>query len=261
MDKTSLILQINSWDELKNNLDTISEQLETNSVVLIRGLINPEPIKNGIKKLIENYNISNDTHLDPKNEVEDWRQIPNHQRFMAGEWGENETDRSFLYRIFTNPLWQDDVYGLHNTFKELAKLRNILYKLPENYAISDTQDDLWTHSRIQHYPRGGGFLCSHQDQQAFQNVAQSGFESYIQVLLMMSDKGKHFEKGGGYMVHEGKRVILEDFSQIGDIAIYNGQTLHGVEAIDRHRSFHHLEAKGRFSGLVTFYRTPNSRNK
>ena len=73
MDKTSLILQINSWDELKNNLDTISEQLETNSVVLIRGLINPEPIKNGIKKLIENYNISNDTHLDPKNEVEDWR--------------------------------------------------------------------------------------------------------------------------------------------------------------------------------------------
>ena len=53
----------------------------------------------------------------------------------------------------------------------------------------------------------------------------------------MSQKGKDFESGGGFAKIDGKNVIYEDFTEIGDIAIYNSFTEHGCFDIDTHKPF------------------------
>ena len=64
-----------------------------------------------------------------------------------------------------------------------------------------------------------------------------------------------FEQGGAFVdKNEDERVYLEDVLSPGDIAIYNGETVHGVEDIDPHRKLSLDTLNGRLAGFVSLYK-------
>ena len=67
-------------------------------------------------------------------------------------------------------------------------------------------------------------------------------------------KGTDYQKGGGYIELDEKRYLFEDYTLAGDIVIYDGRTMHGVEDID---PLHPLELDqfgGRAAGFVSLFK-------
>ena len=181
-------------------------------------------------------------------------EIPNYQRFLLGEMGNESKTRSFAYRSFINPIWRDDQFGLHSAFRNLCRLRNHLMGVGPTFAVDRPEGNLYTLSRIQHYPTGGGFMSAHVDNRGADVLRR--FEPdlpYIQLLLMLSKKGRDFEHGGGYAVVSGKPVFHEDGAEVGDIIVYDGNVPHGVASIDPHKVFDPRKCSGRFVVLVNLY--------
>ena len=63
-----------------------------------------------------------------------------------------------------------------------------------------------------------------------------------------------YEKGGGVAVIDDQLVEYEDFCAFGDIAIYNVNSIHGVNEVDLNRTFVQRSSTGRYSRLVTLYK-------
>jgi hypothetical protein len=122
------------------------------------------------------------------------------------------------------------------------------------FCVNGPQAGVYTLSRVHQYPTGGGFLKSHVDATAAAVPGHADLEGFVQVLMVMSERGTDFEAGGGYYVRDGRRVLYEQETQTGDVLIYNGRTLHGVQAIDPHLPANLASAAGRYTGLVTLYR-------
>ena len=81
----------------------------------------------------------------------------------------------------------------------------------------------------------------------------------------MSKKGNgndcDFETGGGFFEVDGERFYYESECELGDIIIYSGLTVHGVEDIDLAKPFDSTSAEGRFAGFVTLYKEFKRRNE
>jgi hypothetical protein len=60
--------------------------------------------------------------------------------------------------------------------------------------------------------------------------------------------------GGAFVELDNERVSLEDYLELGDIAIYDGSTLHGVDEIDPHKNLVLDQISGRTVGFVSLYK-------
>ena len=47
-------------------------------------------------------------------------------------------------------------------------------------------------------------------------------------------KKKDFKSGGGYVIRNNKQMVHDNFTDQGDIIIYNGNIEHGASTIDSH---------------------------
>ena len=56
----------------------------------------------------------------------------------------------------------------------------------------------------------------------------------------MSKKGKDYKEIGGIVYKNQKIYCFDDYTEIGDMILYNGQTIHGVKDVDPHK---HLDMK------------------
>lgn len=231
-------LNINSFYILKNH-DYFDKNLLMKSLRFIK--------KNCIKKL--------DKNEDHKNLVKKPEEIFNYQRLLVGEYGNSETLRSFFFRQIINPIWAKNIYGLRDTFLKMIRIRNLLGDQDENFCTYKPSQNLYSLTRIQYYPSGGGFLSSHCDKRAEDVTKNSKINSYIQMLLLLTKKGEDFNTGGGYIISKNKRVIHDDFTDVGDIIIYNGNVMHGVETIDSHKQLNDdtKSLEGRFVLLCNLY--------
>ena len=157
--------------------------------------------------------------------------------------------------MFYNPTFSDDIYGMHDIFKRLIVFRNHLYSLPPNFTVNGTEDGMWSASRINHYPRGGGFMAQHTDVGTANLSKNLGMEQYVQLILVMSVKGQDFSEGGAYIVDEdGSRNFYEDECKLGDVVIYDGRVMHGVEEIDPMEPLDLNSFEGRHVALVTLFK-------
>lgn len=240
--------------ELPAAAGDIRAAVAANSVAWVRGLVAPEECERGLAQLAREFDPADDSLTDHKSRAPEPLAIPNYQRLMMGEWGDAETQHSFWMRLFYNPLWNADRYGMHSVFRRLVRLRNLVQNTREDYCLEAPESGIYTLSRIHQYPAGGGFLASHRDSVAAQVPITGGLSDYFQVLLVLSRKGKDFTRGGGYWVQDGRRVLYEDFCEPGDVLIYNSQTLHGVACVDPHRRADLASLAGRYSATVTLYR-------
>lgn len=248
------LFPVPSVEEFAHARDAVIETLASDDVALLRGLVDPEDVRRGLDRIAGSMSRENDSLIDHKSRVERPGDVPNYQRFMLGEHGEGEAHRSMCMRIFHNPSWNGDEWGMKETFHTMARIRNALYGVDSEYCIEEPDGDVYSLFRVHQYPAGGGFLAPHRDSVASAVPDAAGLTGYVQLLLVMSRKGEDFEQGGGFYYRGEERVLYEDYAQPGDILLYNGQTLHGVQTVDPYTTFDPDSAAGRYSATCTLYR-------
>lgn len=243
-----------NFDELP--LESILLSLSSDKFACIRGILKPAKVKQAKRALTQNFSRINDrpTVGESPQEVQ-----TNFQKLSIGCARGKHHLGSYgrLLRVFFNPLWQEDIYQMHDIFKQLIRVRNKLMGKPINFASNRIEEGLWTAARIHQYPVGGGFIQTHRDRTQA-TVSEKAQLNYYQVFAILSQKGEDFEQGGGFIEHQGNRIVLDDYISLGDIVIYDGSTLHGVEDIDPHKLLDLETISGRLSAFVSLYKDLSS---
>jgi hypothetical protein len=249
-------------DPIDIDIELLSIKLKKYSFAVIRGLIEPKIIIDAKNKLIRKYNPAN---VSPATGETPKELMSNFQKLSIGGAEHSGVYRPRCMRTFYNPIWEEDIYGLRSSFIKASKLRNLIYGFDLNYAIGNVEDGFWTASRIHNYPAGGGFLVSHIDDIVPVVQKSEGIERYYQPVIIMSKKGTSddcdFSTGGGFFEVDNKRIFYEEYCELGDIVIYSGATVHGVEDIDLHKTFDTTKTDGRFAGFVTLYKEFSKKNE
>jgi hypothetical protein len=157
----------------------------------------------------------------------------------------------FMLTLY-NPLWEKDTWGLHSHFRKLVEVRDAL-------AGRDTLTDevlapnRYNGCRVQIYPAGGGFMGSHVDSRAASSLEGTGHEAYIQMVLLLTERGEDYQSGGAFVVSDGKTIDSEAEGLTGDLLVYDGNTNHGVADIDARLAFESTNLRGRAVALATVF--------
>ena len=249
-------------DPAEISMDRLADVLNEYSFAMIRGVIDGEVILEAKRRLAERYNPDNDSPAmgeHPKDIM------GNFQKLSIGGAEHSGVYRPRCMRTYYNPIWADDIYGLRESFRKCAQIRNIMYGFDVNFAIDTVEDGFWTAARIHSYPAGGGFLVSHLDDVVPVVQRAEGLSRYFQPVIVMSRKGTDpdcdFETGGGFFELNSHRYYYEEACELGDVVIYSGATQHGVADIDLHRTFDSRRPEGRYSGFVTLYKEFTGRHE
>jgi len=233
-------------------LDRFNAVMRKDTFACIRGIVAPSDVETGMEALAAGFSKEND--YPGVGQTPD-RVRTNFQKLnIGGESQARANDDARLFRVFYNPIWEDDIYNLRKSFIKLAKVRNVIAEMPLDFAIDRIEDNgLWTAARIHQYPTGGGFFRRHTDY-VVSDVANEAGAKFYQLLLLMTRKGEHFRDGGGFVDVDGERVCLEDHFVPGDILVYDGRSVHGVEDVDPHLPLDLDTFNGRVSAFVTLFK-------
>jgi len=195
-----------------------------------------------------------DRRHDRKHDPADTEAVrTNFQKLQVGGVTAINTCARFL-RMLYNPIFAEDIYGMRAHFVRLARFRNRLYGIPEDFAIHGTDDGLWTASRVHQYPTGGGFMAAHADITTAAVAVEAGFDFYLQVALLMSRKGEDFQAGGAFIEYDGQTLQYEDACDVGDVIVYDGRIVHGVADIDPLQPLDMDTFSGRTVAFVTLFK-------
>jgi hypothetical protein len=225
--------------------------LQKNNFARVTGLFDATEILEARKRIFDLFDQKNDRKHDPKDSN---LLLSNFQKLVVGGTrGANGVPR-FL-RMFYLPFMDQDIYGMHDIFLRLVKFRNKLYGLNEDFTCFGIEDGMWSACRLNHYPRGGGFMATHVDTGTATLAKDAGLENYVQIILIMSKKGVDFQSGGAYIeMEDGERYFYEDECDVGDIVIYDGRIRHGVEEIDYLDPLDMASYHGRYVAMVTLFK-------
>lgn len=158
-----------------------------------------------------------------------------------------------FFKTFYNPTWEEDVFSMRSSFQKLIELRNKIYGMEKTFAISKIEESgLFSATRLQQYPAGGGFFSTHRDTTLLDVAAEKNV-NFFQLILVLSEKGVNFQNGGAYLDKDGGRYMLEDHVKTGDVLIYDGSSLHGVEEIDPQKTLKLNCLEGRLVALASLY--------
>ena len=122
------LLNVNSLEELDFN--NLRERLNSNSLLILRGLISKHDIKKSIIKIKEYFRIENDNPTIGENPKDIQR---NFQKLLVGGHTHSGLYLTRLFRTFYNPIWAEDIYGLKDEFIKAAKVRNLIYGFKVNF--------------------------------------------------------------------------------------------------------------------------------
>jgi hypothetical protein len=232
-------------------VEDVRRRLTDTSYVCIRGLADPAEVARARLAWQARFDPDADRPVDPSRPERIRR---NFQCVFSRPVGGGKPGRPQLLRAFYNPLWDDDLFGMHALFRIIGRVRNLLMNLPEEFALQGPERGLWTASRIHQYPRGGGFMVPHRDNSFSSLSGEYGFSAYYQFTLIMSRKGVDYTEGGAYFEDQGVRVFSEEEYEIGDLLVYDDRIVHGVEAIDPHVPLDMRSPTGRLAAFANLYR-------
>ena len=243
------VLNVKSLEEL--DFQKVRDQLNSNSLVILRGLIKKNDIKKSIFKIKKYFLKENDNPTIGENP----KQIQkNFQKLLVGGHSHSGLYLTRLFRTFYNPIWEEDIFGMHHIYKLMIRIRNLCSNYPEDFAISKIENNgLWSATRIHQYPTGGGYFAKHKDI-VLSAVSKEKNINFYQVILNMTKLGKDFDTGGAFIEIEGKKIIFEKEFDVGDIIIYDERTIHGVEEIDIEKNLNLDSICGRITAFVSLYK-------
>jgi len=248
----NLVIEANTIDDIGRQ--DVLDLLSKHEFCVIRGLVSRRSLAAGIEKLKDFIEKNGDKACTGES-PEEVRNYFMKVSMGRGNHSGKEINRGRFMRTIYVPLDKDDRFGLVETFKEVGRVRNLLMNKQKDFALNHAEEGLWTAARVHHFPTGGGFMVPHRDTMAPQLLQEvdSSYQ-YFQPILVMSEKHKDFQTGGGVAMMNGQLVEYEDHCLFGDIAIYNVNTIHGVNEVDLNMPFVQRSSSGRFSGLVTLYK-------
>ena len=233
-------------------LDAFHAAMERRTFACIRGVVGEAETRAALTRIEQGFDRSLD-HPATGQKADAVRS--NFQKINLG--GESRTashDDARFFRAFYNPFWAEDKWGLRSALQRLAQVRNLLAGLPLDFALHDIEPNgLWTAARFHQYPAGGGFFRRHTDY-VVKDVADEKSTRFFQVVLTMSRKGEHYQEGGAFVDVDGKRYCLDDCALPGDIVVYDGRTVHGVEDIDPRTPLDLDTVNGRLAGFATLFK-------
>ncbi len=233
-------------------LDSLNEVMERETWACIRGIVTPQEMAQALQTIHRVFDPKRD-HPAAGQKSDAVR--TNFQKLNIG--GESRTanhDDARFFRAFYNPIWEPDIYGMRSAFVRLAQIRNHLAGTPIDFALDKIEPNgLWTAARFHQYPAGGGFFRRHTDYVA-KDIAEQKSTKFYQAVLTMTEKGKHYHHGGGFVDVGERRICLDDYAQPGDVILYDGRTVHGVEDIDPKAELDMNTINGRVAGFATLFK-------
>lgn len=235
-------------EEANSVRDNIISDVAEKGFVLVRGLLD----RNAVRKCTsELYRYANTQAHKASAGV-----APEEIRTNMSKWsiGGQSTSQAGLPRFMLtiyNPLFERDLFGLHEHFEKLVSFRDMLAGR-EPQTDSMLMPDRFNACRVQIYPAGGGFMGGHTDTRAASNL-KSEQGPYIQLVMLLTERGTDYHTGGAFVTHQGNPIDSEHESMSGDILVYDGSTLHGVADIDSTKPFNTADLAGRAVALVTIY--------
>lgn len=240
----------NSTDEVRQNSEQIRTGVQVKGFEVIRGVFNGDELRGkalNAMKLIRRSEIKGSSGVT-KQEIR-----RNMVKWSIGGNSSTQTGISRFMLTAMNPMYEPDIYGMRSAFKALVEIRDAIAGRSEVMTDERLEGESFNGCRIQLYPKGGGFMSAHRDDRAVENVKESNLKDYIQVVLLLTSPGKDYQSGGAYIIDGGSKINVETSCEAGDVLIYDGKTLHGVEDIDPDKPFDAKELTGRMVAMATIY--------
>jgi hypothetical protein len=230
----------------------IRDTVASHGLARIRGLFDRDALREVLAGMVAGFDASRDARHDPRDTDAVRR---NFQKLQIGANSGVNSRRTLgrFMRVIYNPIFADDIYGLRPHFVTLARVRNLLFGRPIEFAIHGTDAGYWTCARIQQYPAGGGFMVPHRDMYAQAATSEAGLD-YFQVILQLTEKGLDFEEGGAYVDVNDERVLYEHACLTGDVVVYDGRSVHGVADVDPMKALDLSRLDGRVVAFVSLFR-------
>jgi hypothetical protein len=244
------LFHIDSTHELRKRAEAINGRVKEKGYVLIRGLFGRDLIRECTTSVYAYANSA--AHLAsagvPRESIR-----TNISKWSIGGASASQAGISRFMLTVYNPLACADIFRLHAHFRTLIEVRDILAMRDKILSDENLPPPLFNGTRIQIYPKGGGFMTAHRDTRAAENL-KGVSDTYIQLVLLLTEKGADYRAGGAYIRRGGEGAIdTEAASRAGDVLVYDGNTLHGVEDIDLELTFTASDLSGRAVALATIY--------
>ena len=99
----------------------------------------------------------------------------------------------------------------------------------------------------------GVFFCVHRDTTLL-DVAKEKKSNFYQIILNLNQKGVDYNSGGAFVDNDQYRFMVEDQCEIGDVLVYDGRTLHGVEEVDPNSVINMNNINGRLVAMASLYK-------
>jgi hypothetical protein len=148
---------------------------------------------------------------------------------------------------------------LGSLFRVMILIRNKLMGVDLSFGSDPERDRFWNACRVHHYPRGGGFMATHQDTHFPQIIDAQIGKPFYQICVLLSRKNTDFYSGGGVIFDNAReRVDLETAGGFGALVLFDGRTHHGVEDVDLDQVIDFSRPDGRLAAFVNLYSTPES---
>lgn len=241
------IFECSGADQVRSRSADITRAVSTTGFATIRGLFDRETIRSKLPSLFA-YANGNSHRASAGVPPEDIR--TNMTKWSIGGHSVSQAGLPRFMVTVYNPLWETDHLGLRSDFEKIIEVRDILAKreMQTDEALAPNR---FNGCRVQIYPAGGGFMGKHVDSRAQSNLPDGA--AYIQMVLLLTERGTDYTRGGAFVESGNRDVDSEEGSQSGDLLIYDGASNHGVADIDSHLPFVADDLRGRAVALATVY--------
>lgn len=250
----TISFNFSSLDKL--NIRKIKECCEKYNLAVVKNFVPIEEIDNFKKKINSRFSRKFD---EIRQDNEYHKVAENFQRLCVG-YGINHSngkiDNARLMRVIYNPIFKENIFDLHDVYKKMIIFRNKLYDVKDNFCLTEPEGGVFSCSRIHQFPKGGGFLALHKDKDGIRTSQNADLKTFMHPLLIVDQKGKDFNTGGGIVRYDNEIIFYEDHLKPGDIAIYNGRSEHGVYNVDYEENLDLETFNGRSSVLVSLFKSP-----
>ncbi len=156
--------------------------------------------------------------------------------------------KGLMHQFMFHP-WNQNMFDLFSLMKPIYQIKNLISNLDKDAYLTTTPDDGFI-SRLsfQYYPQGGGCIKRHSDPVDVHQLCVP--------ILSMSDYGKDYQEGGGYVVDRNDQVVnLDSHMKKGDVVFFNAQVVHGVAPVDPEKAMDWFSFAGRWICLVSVIKT------
>jgi hypothetical protein len=254
--------------EVKNNLSTnklckkINSKIKKYSFCLVKNFNNFHDQKELLKIVKSRYKFKNDIRISGKRKIGD----KDYQRVDLGDAYKNTR----FMRIITFSEWNKNNKKFFKLINPIIKLRNELSKInkiglfyPNVKKIKFKKEKnnfyLGDFVRMIQYPTGGGFLVKHNDYD--EQYGKGVIAALLPLTVKTTNKHKSlfstYEKGGLYFIYKGKKIIIDDYVENGDLILFDAKIDHGVNTIDPHKKINFSKLSGRLTlnfSVASFYK-------